>query len=91
MLPFSWSHHWVYLVPLAIWIGRELSRGNRYWLAPAVAMVLALPWIADLANPPAGGFPVVGGPLGMVLGNGFLLIYVLAPACSAWHVQRSPQ
>ena len=89
--PFAWNHHWVCLVPLAICIGRELRRGNRYWLAPALAMVLALPWIADLANQPAGGPPVVGGPLGIVLGNGFLLIYVLALACAAWHVQPPRQ
>ena len=53
--PISWTHHWVWLVPLAIWLLRgpwSQRRGARVlglgWLALAI---VGVPWLLSFAQP----------------------------------------
>jgi alpha-1,2-mannosyltransferase len=88
--PWSWNHHWVWLVPLALFVAHRLST-SLYWLAPALLSPLVLPWIANLADPPVGLPRVDGGPAAFLLDNPYVLIYVLVLACAAGYLrQRQP-
>lgn len=84
--PFSWNHHWVWLVPLAVVVGRRVTNGDRYWLAVAAVAPLALPWVADLANPPTGLPRIANGPPAFLLADGNVIAFALALACAAWYV-----
>lgn len=79
--PFSWNHHWVWLVPLTVVVGHRLAAGTAssrvYWLAPAIMLPLGLPWIANLANPPAGTPVLTDGPAAALLGNVYVVIYLV--------------
>ncbi|HEX4701963.1 MAG TPA: glycosyltransferase 87 family protein [Pseudonocardiaceae bacterium] len=90
--PYSWDHHWVFLVPLALFIAYRLATEPRhlYWLVPAVPLLCTVPWIANLANPPAGPPRITGGPMAFLLGNPCVLIYVLVLGCTAWYLRPSP-
>ncbi|MQY28554.1 mannosyltransferase [Nocardia aurantia] len=53
--PISWSHHWVWLLPLILWLlygplravrGARLLAG--YWL---VTMLIGVPWVLSFAQP----------------------------------------
>jgi alpha-1,2-mannosyltransferase len=87
--PWSWNHHWVWLVPLALFIARRLT-ADLYWLVPVMLLPLVLPWIADLTDPPVGFPRVAGGPAAFLLGNPYVLIYVLVLACATRYL-RQPQ
>jgi len=87
--PWSWNHHWVWLIPLALFIARRLATGL-YWLVPVMLLPLVLPWIADLTDPPVGFPRVADGPAAFLLGNPYVLIYVLVLACVTRYL-RQPQ
>lgn len=79
--PFSWNHHWVWLMPLTVFIGRQLTlkptwKGLTPWLVPAILLPLTLPWIANLANPPVGSPTLTEGPAAFLLGNVYVVIYL---------------
>ncbi len=42
--PFSWSHHWVWLVPLLVWIVHRAAGNPRWWLAALVVYLAAGAW-----------------------------------------------
>jgi alpha-1,2-mannosyltransferase len=84
--PYSWNHHWVWLVPLGVFIGGRLVRGDRRWLLPAIAFPLALPWLANLADPPTGAPRIAHGPVAFLLDNDNIVIYVLALGATAWYL-----
>jgi alpha-1,2-mannosyltransferase len=89
--PYSWNHHWVWLIPLALFVAHRLTTGqDRYWLAPLLLLPLTLPWIADLANPPVGPPALAGGPVALVLDNTYLLIFVLTLACATRYLRPTP-
>lgn len=70
--PISWTHHWVWIVPA---LGYLLARGFR-WLAAALAVVFT-GW--TMAVVPGGGGAEHGWDVGqMIIGNGYLLIAVVA-------------
>ncbi|MGY2062715.1 glycosyltransferase 87 family protein, partial [Nocardia gipuzkoensis] len=39
--PFSWSHHWVWFVPLLVWLVHRAQTRPRWWLA-AAALYLSI-------------------------------------------------
>lgn len=42
--PFSWTHHWVWVVPLVVWLVDRASTSWRWWLVPAVLFVALGAW-----------------------------------------------
>lgn len=93
--PYAWNHHWVWLVPLAVFLAHRVCGGwhctaHAHWLAPALALVLVLPWIAGLTNPPIGAPVLAHSLLAFVLGNPYVVCYVLVLACAAWDLLTIP-
>ena len=95
--PWSWGHHWVWLTPLAVYLGSvalrpAAARRRLVWLAPAALLPLSTPWVLALADPPdaAGAPPVLGsGPLALVVGNLYVLVFVVTLAAAVLTL-RSP-
>lgn len=55
--PFSWSHHWVWVVPLFVWLVHRALASWRWWLAPAALFVVlgSWPfWFRNLPDPRIG-------------------------------------
>ena len=91
--PWSWGHHWVWLVPLAVFLGGLLCRGRPgpEWLAPALLLPLTFPWVLALADPPdsSGTPPAVSGPLALLLGNLYVAVFALTVAAAVVHLRRN--
>ncbi|OUS96503.1 glycosyltransferase 87 family protein [Rhodococcus sp. NCIMB 12038] len=78
--PFSWSHHWVWLVPLMVYLmHRAVSDSRRWWFVCAAlfASTAAWPywWSPDFAVVGLFLFPP-SWPVAFVLQNIFVLVYV---------------
>nr|BFF04742.1 glycosyltransferase 87 family protein [Streptoalloteichus tenebrarius] len=96
--PWSWGHHWVWLVPLAVYLlhlaaRRDWSVVHPAWLGPAVLLPLTFPWVLALADPPdsARGAVPLGGPIGFVLGNLYVFIFVATVLAVVLHLRRHDQ
>jgi len=105
--PISWSHHWVWVLPLAIWllhgpyrerVGARLVAG--YWLA---VTLVGVPWLLSFAQDSIWVISRPGGlawlaavyPIG-VIAYYLLLIYygrrgVMAPTPPDRSVRRAPR
>jgi alpha-1,2-mannosyltransferase len=91
--PFSWSHHWVWLVPLIVHLGhRGFVLGSRraVW-----AMWLLWALTADWLIVPRGGLPVSGlvawrpgGLWNALLPSGYLLVLLVVVIASAMWLRR---
>ncbi|HEX7661098.1 MAG TPA: glycosyltransferase 87 family protein [Pseudonocardiaceae bacterium] len=92
--PFSWNHHWVWLVPLAVLLVHRLllvpAPDRVRWLPAAALFPLTLPWLANLANPPVTGPAPLTGPLAALLDNVYLLIYLATLAAATASPRTSP-
>jgi alpha-1,2-mannosyltransferase len=68
--PVSWSHHYVWIVPLLVWLALAADRPRRarLWALGAAALFWAAPiwWVPD----PQRGY---GGPLVLLAGNSYVL------------------
>ena len=42
--PFSWTHHWVWVVPLLVWLVNRALTSWQWWLLPAALFVLLGAW-----------------------------------------------
>jgi alpha-1,2-mannosyltransferase len=71
--PVSWSHHYVWVVPLLAWLvlATDRPRSGRWWALGAAALFWAAPiwWVP---NPQRG----YGGPLVLLAGNAYFLAAV---------------
>jgi alpha-1,2-mannosyltransferase len=71
--PVSWSHHYVWIVPLLAWLALapDRPRSGRWWALGAAALFWADPiwWVP---NPQRG----YGGPLVLLAGNAYFLAAV---------------
>jgi alpha-1,2-mannosyltransferase len=69
--PVSWSHHYVWIVPVLAWLalGTDRPRGGRWWALGVAALFWAAPiwWVPN---------PGYGGPLVILAGNSFFLAAV---------------
>ncbi len=55
--PFSWTHHWVWVVPLIVWLVHRALASWRWWLLPAALFVVLGAWpyrYARLPDPRIG-------------------------------------
>jgi alpha-1,2-mannosyltransferase len=68
--PVSWSHHYVWIVPLLAWLvlAADRPRSGRWWALGAAALFWAAPiwWVPD----PQRGY---GRPLVLLAGNSYFL------------------
>jgi alpha-1,2-mannosyltransferase len=86
--PVSWSHHYVWIVPLLAWLvlGADRPRGGSWWTLGAAALFWAAPiwWVP---NPQRG----YGGPLVLLAGNSYFLAalaFLLLAAVLLWSRHR---
>jgi alpha-1,2-mannosyltransferase len=77
LAPFAWSHHYVWVVPLAVLLGARAVAGNR-WAAAGLAGVLgvAAAVVTALPGPHVGPIPATG--LISVWPDAYLLLFVAA-------------
>ena len=54
--PFSWSHHWIWFVPLLVWIAHRALSNPRWWFAAAAIYLPAAAWSWQYSD----DFAVVG-------------------------------
>ncbi|WP_327169686.1 glycosyltransferase 87 family protein [Streptomyces subrutilus] len=78
--PWSWGHHWVWLVPFGVflmWVAAQ-PRRRTLWLPAAVLLASTLPVLLALADPMEdGAVPVLtDGPLAFVLANLYVLTFL---------------
>ena len=71
--PVSWSHHYVWIVPLLAWLvlAADRPRGGWWWALGAAALFWAAPiwWVPNRQR----GY---GGPLALLAGNSYFLAAV---------------
>ncbi|SER77223.1 alpha-1,2-mannosyltransferase [Actinokineospora terrae] len=75
--PWSWGHHWVWVIPLIAVVGRELAARQWVWLLPVPFLLGTLPPVLATANP-LGAVPVLtSGPLWFLASNTYLLLLLI--------------
>jgi alpha-1,2-mannosyltransferase len=89
--PWSWGHHWVWILPLAvIAIHRVVvSSGRTPWVVIGLLLPLTFPWVLALADPPDAAGPAVlhSGPTALIIGNLYVLISLATLIISPWNAQ----
>jgi alpha-1,2-mannosyltransferase len=93
--PFSWSHHWVWVVPLMVHLGhRAYVLGSRWSLAALWGFWATFAgWIVSARGdtPETGLLSVrAGGPWNVVIPAAYLVGFVVVLACTAWWLRRRP-
>ena len=81
--PFAWSHHFVWVAPLAVLLAQHAAAGSRAAAgALAVLLLVTVAWITGLPGPGVGPIPSTG--LISLLPDVYLLAVVSAVAAAAW-------
>jgi alpha-1,2-mannosyltransferase len=85
--PVSWSHHYVWVVPVLVWLvlGPDRPRGGAWW-ALAVAVLFWADPIWQVPDQQSG----YGGPLVLLAGNSYFLAavaFVVLAAVMLWRRQ----
>jgi alpha-1,2-mannosyltransferase len=88
LAPFAWSHHYVWVVPLAVLLGARAVAGDR-WAAAGLAGVLAVTAavVTALPGPVVGPIPATG--LISLWPDAYLLLYLATLAAEALRSRRS--
>ncbi|RJQ71678.1 DUF2029 domain-containing protein [Pseudonocardiaceae bacterium YIM PH 21723] len=90
--PWSWGHHWVWLVPLSVCLVRRLAqRPLSWWLLPTVLLPATFPWILAIADPPPNmpQRPIPADPVHFLLGNLYLAIFFATLVVVAERLHRA--
>ncbi len=93
--PFSWSHHWVWFVPLIVHLGyRGYVLGSR---ASAITMwafsVVFAAWFTSLSGktPDSGALTLrPGGILNELIPSLYVFVHIVVVVVSWWWLRRSP-
>jgi alpha-1,2-mannosyltransferase len=81
--PFAWSHHFVWVAPLAVLLAQRAAAGGRAaGGALAVLLLVSVAWITGPPGPGVGPIPSTG--LISLLPDVYLLAVVSAVAAGAW-------
>lgn len=92
--PWSWGHHWVWVLPLAVLAAERVivSAGRTPWWAILLLLPFTLPRVRELADPLDGhGAPVFpSGPIALFLGNTYLWLFVTALVLGFLETVRKP-
>jgi alpha-1,2-mannosyltransferase len=88
LAPFAWSHHWVWVVPLAVLLGSRAVAGDR-WAAAGLAGVLAatVAVVTALPGPAVGPIPATG--LISLWPDAYLLLYLAVLAAEVVRTRTS--
>lgn len=96
--PYSWAYHWVWFVPLTIWLAqRAFATRSRTATIALVALLLAtLSWPSNWPSPTSGrmtrigltAIPTTGWPRQLVP-NLYLTIFAITLVSTAFWLQRS--
>jgi alpha-1,2-mannosyltransferase len=94
--PWAWGHHWVWLIPLAVFLVHQAGGHTRHtahplWLLPALLLPLTLPRILFLADPLDGsatGPVLTSGVPAFVVGNLYVLVFVSTLVACIAHLRR---
>jgi alpha-1,2-mannosyltransferase len=83
LAPFAWSHHYVWVVPLAVLLGGRVLAARDRWAAAGLAGVLAVTVavVTAMPGPVVGPIPATG--LISLWPDAYLLLYVAALAAVA--------
>ncbi|WP_324189383.1 glycosyltransferase 87 family protein [Nocardia otitidiscaviarum] len=89
--PFSWSHHWVWFVPLFVYCVHRAQRDARWWIAAAALWLWAGAWAYHWSDtwvsvglflfPPSW-------PIAPLLMNGYVIAYAVLLVAAATAVRR---
>jgi alpha-1,2-mannosyltransferase len=90
LAPFAWSHHYVWVVPLALLLGTRAMAGDR-WAAAGLGGVVAatVAIVTGLPGPVVGPIPATG--LISVWSDAYLLLYLAVLAAAAVGAARTRQ
>ncbi|MBB5067544.1 alpha-1,2-mannosyltransferase [Saccharopolyspora gloriosae] len=89
--PWSWAHHWVWVVPLVVFAGARLLRAtNRVvlllWIPPVALAALSV--VPVLVPGPGGSADVAShSPAGWLLGDVYLILFVVALLSASGHLK----
>jgi alpha-1,2-mannosyltransferase len=87
LAPFAWSHHYVWVVPLAVLLGaRALTGDRRAATGLAVALATTVAVMTALPGPQVGPIPATG--LISVWPDAYLLLFATALAVAAGRLRR---
>jgi alpha-1,2-mannosyltransferase len=93
--PWSWGHHWVWVVPLAVFAGNQIlcstDRTRSLIWAPSAVLTVLL-FLPAFFVPPPGQSPaqaVPQGPFDWVLGNIYLLLFVTTLISGSLHLRQA--
>jgi alpha-1,2-mannosyltransferase len=81
LAPFAWSHHYVWVVPLAVLLGTRVLAGDR-WAAAGLAGVLAATVAVVTARPGPVVGPIPATGLISLWPDAYLLLYLATSAAA---------
>jgi alpha-1,2-mannosyltransferase len=92
--PWTWGHHWVWLLPLAVYLtmlalDNTMRPRHAVWLLPAGLMLLTFRPVLALAVPPPGNPPILdAGLVAFILGNVYILIFATILLATIVHLSH---
>jgi alpha-1,2-mannosyltransferase len=93
--PWSWGHHWVWILPLAVVTAQRVivSAGRTPWSVIGLLLPLTLPQVRALADPLDDAGPAVftSGPIALLLGNTYLVIFVATLVLTLVETRHQPR
>jgi alpha-1,2-mannosyltransferase len=94
--PYSWSHHWVWFVPLAVFaLNRALTtRRPSMWVFTAYVYIAAFAWpvafpVHDPGARAAAGIWMIDWPGEIVTRNEYVIAYLVTAVFTLVHLRRS--
>jgi alpha-1,2-mannosyltransferase len=94
--PYSWSHHWVWFVPLFVFaLHRALTRRTAaMWVLTAYVLVTAFAWpvswpVHDPGARASTGIWMINWPGDVVTRNEYLIAYLVTAVFTLVHLRRS--
>jgi alpha-1,2-mannosyltransferase len=92
--PWTWGHHWVWLLPLAVYLtmlalDNTMRPRHAVWLLPAALMLLTFRPVLALAVSPPGNPPILDtGPVAFILGNVYVLVFATTLLATIVHLSH---
>ncbi|HEX7307202.1 glycosyltransferase 87 family protein [Lentzea sp.] len=86
--PWSWGHHWMWVLPLAVVAVARVAVFRAWWV-PVAMLPFTFPHVLALADPPDEDAqqPVLSGFPAFVVGNLYVLVFVAAVVVSICHLR----